>query len=175
MLSGSGSKHEAVENQYSFWYLSFVYQYLEGMAAQSICYSCAQSLFIHMPRASLLPLAVVSPFVQTSRSWTALPLMITSFFCRGEKALWAVIHRMLWVGRELCRSCSPTPLQWTGTSATRSRCCSEPCPDWPWMSRGQGHPPLLWATCASASLPLTVKKKQTKTIVPYIQFKSPLF
>ena len=37
-------------------------------------------------------------------------------------------------------------------SSTR---CSEPCPAWPWASRGMEHPPPLWATCASDSSPLS--------------------
>jgi len=32
--------------------------------------------------------------------------------------------------------------------------CSEPRPAWSWVSAGMGLPLPLWATCASASLPL---------------------
>lgn len=43
-------------------------------------------------------------------------------------------HRMVWVVRELLRSCSPTPLPWTGPSFTRSG-CSKPHP----LSKGKTH------------------------------------
>jgi len=52
-------------------------------------------------------------------------------------------HRIIWFGRDSQRSSSPTPLQWTGTRTARSG-CSEPCPAWPCMSLGMGHPPPLW-------------------------------
>jgi len=61
-------------------------------------------------------------------------------------------HRMLWVGRDLVRSSSQTPLQRAGTSSTRPS-CSEPRPTWPWMFPGMGPPLPLWATCASVSPP----------------------
>ena len=44
------------------------------------------------------------------------------------------------------------PLQWVGTSSTRSG-CSEPRPTWPWMFPGMGHLPPLWATWSSVSPP----------------------
>ena len=48
---------------------------------------------------------------------------------------------MAWVGRDLSRSSSPSPLQWAGTSSTRSS-CSEPYPTWPGMFPGMRHLPI---------------------------------
>jgi len=59
---------------------------------------------------------------------------------------------MVWVGRDLQRPSSPTPLPWVGTSATGSG-CSEPCPTWPGKVPGMGHLPPLWATSAKVSPP----------------------
>jgi len=49
--------------------------------------------------------------------------------------------------------------------------CSEPHPAWPRVTAGMGHPPPLWATCASASPPLPLKK----SLFCYIQSKSPFW
>ena len=43
-------------------------------------------------------------------------------------------HRIIWVGRDLWRSPSPTPLQWTGIPTARSG-CSVLHPAWSWMSQ----------------------------------------
>ena len=50
-------------------------------------------------------------------------------------------HGVVWVGRDLYRPASPTPLHWPGTARAG---CSEPRPAWPWVSPGMGHPQLLW-------------------------------
>ena len=47
---------------------------------------------------------------------------------------------------------SPTPLQWAGTSSSRSG-CSEPRPNWPWMFPGMGHLLPLWATSVPSVSP----------------------
>ena len=61
-------------------------------------------------------------------------------------------HRTLWVGRDLWRPSSPSPLQWAGTASAGSGCW-EPRPTWPGMFPGMGHRPPLWAACARVSPP----------------------
>ena len=52
---------------------------------------------------------------------------------------------MVWVGSNLQRSSTPTPLPWAGTSFTRSG-CSNSHPTWPWTLPMTGHPILLKET-----------------------------
>jgi len=58
---------------------------------------------------------------------------------------------MVWVGREFKDDIVPPHLPWAGTPSTRPD-CSKTHPTWPSTFPGKGHPQLLWATCASASL-----------------------
>lgn len=52
--------------------------------------------------------------------------------------IWRLQNRgMVWFGRVLWRFSPPDPLQWSGTSPTRST-CSDPWPTWPWMFPGMG-------------------------------------
>ena len=62
-------------------------------------------------------------------------------------------HRIVWIERDLQKSSSPTPLQWTGTPTARPG-CSEPSSAWPWKSPRTGHPPPLWATCPTTNFPI---------------------
>jgi len=47
--------------------------------------------------------------------------------------------------------------------------CSKPCPAWPWVYLGMGHPPPLCATCSIAHHPYC------KRLFPYLQPKYTLF
>ena len=101
--------------------------------------------------------------------------------CKFKKELWGVSFplwvvwqitesqngRMVWVGRDLSRPSSQTPLQWPGTSSTGSG-CSEPQP---WTFPGRGHWQPLWATWARVSPPSIQGRIQwTICHVLYISF-----
>ena len=58
--------------------------------------------------------------------------------------------RILWVGRDPWRPSSTALLWQTGRPTARSGCL-EPSPARPWVSPGTRNPPLLWATCSTAS------------------------
>ena len=75
---------------------------------------------------------------------------------RTEKSIESWNHRILWVGRYLWRTFSPTSLQWTETSTDRSR-CPGPDPAMTWTSPETGHPPALWVICSRSSPPSLLK------------------
>ena len=121
---------------------------------------CIQLACIMMHRASsccsgfttwmLSSLRVYLPWFEAPTTWDHC------FVSFSFDSVWNENHRMLWVGRDLKTSCSPTCLQWAGTSSTRSR-CSERRSTWPWMFLGIRPPLPLWATCASV-LPPSLQK-----------------
>ena len=74
-------------------------------------------------------------------------------------------HRIVWVGKDLLRSSSPTALQWTHTGTHTARPgCSEPNPTWPWVSSHVSEQPI----------PMFFHLHH-KRLFPYIHSKSPFF